>query len=140
MIGVHLLCGSDVVPRRVALERASYSAQMLTFGPLNATLRHVNFTTHPSVTKGAQGHLLFGGVMQRIITCRGRFERCIMHQMNDLQMLVLRRFVGLENYGCIAFRWNVFAFYEVAPTLYWTAVLLDRIIQSSQANLLQVSQ
>jgi hypothetical protein len=51
--GMMLYCGAKVILERLALEKAGYTVQTQTFGPVGAALRFVNFTAHPSVTPGA---------------------------------------------------------------------------------------
>ena len=51
--GAELLCGPELISNRSAIDKAGYTVQNQTFGPVGAAIRFVNFTAHPSVTPGA---------------------------------------------------------------------------------------
>lgn len=53
---MEVYCGPNVIRDRVALDKAGYTVDKQTFGPVGSALRFTNFTAHPSLTPGAIKH------------------------------------------------------------------------------------
>jgi hypothetical protein len=53
---LEVYCGPNVITDRVALDKAGYTVDKQTFGPVGSALRFTNFTAHPSQTPGAAEH------------------------------------------------------------------------------------